>query len=192
MNTNNGEKWGVMAAQLDAFDASMDGTAIKKMIMDGAGQPMHWHAEPEGSNKTTAEAAGTPTFRTLEETQDDFFEMLIEMARVACEVRSKIDKSVDATAEIKVSGPDITERDNATLALALGRAYPQLADLFDREGIDDKEFLRLIYKMFGEVWQGTKTPKIKRKPLTAPGAGAAAAPNPGADETDPKDEGTEE
>jgi hypothetical protein len=118
--------------------------------------------------------------------------MLIEMARVACEVRSKIDKSVDATAEIKVTGPDITERDNATLALALGRAYPQLADLFDREGIDDKEFLRLIYKMFAEVWQGKTTPKIKRKPLTAPSAGAAAAPNPGADETDPKDEGTEE
>jgi hypothetical protein len=200
MNTNNGEKWGVMAAQLDAFDASMDGTAIKKMIMDGAGQPMHWHAEPEGSTRTTAEAAGTPTFRTLEETQDDFFEMIIDMARVALEVRSKIDKSVDAQAEIKVGGPDITERDNATLALALGRAYPQLADLFDREGIDDKEFLRLIYKMFGEVWQparataggGKTTPKIKRKPLTAPGAGQAAAPNPGADETDPKDEGTEE
>jgi hypothetical protein len=189
-NTNNGEKWGILSAQLDAFDASMDGTAIKKMIASGVGFPMHWLAEPEGSNKTTAEAAGTPTFRTLEETQDDFFEMIIEMARVALEVRAKTDKSVDATAEIKVTGPDITERDNATLALALGRAYPQLADLFDREGIDDKEFLRLIYKMFAEVWQGEATPKIKRKPLTKPGA--AAAPNPGADETDPKDEGTEE
>jgi hypothetical protein len=191
-NTNNGEKWGIMTAQLDAFDASMDGTAIKKMIASGVGFPMHWLAEPEGSTRTTAEAAGTPTFRTLEETQDDFFEMIIEMARAACEVRSKINKTVDAKAEIKVGGPDITERDNATLALALGRAYPQLADLFDREGIDDKEFLRLVYKMFAEVWEGKIIPKIKRKPLTAPGAGQAAAPNPGADETDPKDEGTEE
>jgi len=191
LNSNNGEEWGILSAQLDAFDASMDGTAIKKMIAGGIGFPMHWLAEPEGSTRTTAEAAGTPTFRTLEETQDDFFEMIVEMARVALEVRSKIDKSVDAKAEIEVGGPDITERDNATLALALGRAYPQLADLFDREGIDDKEFLRLVYKMFAEVWESDKTPKIKRKPLTAPGAGAAAAPNPGADETDPKDEGAE-
>lgn len=191
LNSNTGEEWGILSAQLDAFDASMDGTAIKKMVASGVGFPMHWLAEPEGSTRTTAEAAGTPTFRTLEEAQDDFFEMIIEMARVALQVRSRIDTSVDAEAEIEVSGPDITERDNATLALALGRAYPQLADLYDREGIEPEEFLRLVYKMFAEVWdkpEDEKTPKIKRKPLTAPGAGAAAAPNPGADETDPKED----
>jgi hypothetical protein len=188
LNSNNGEEWGILSAQLDAFDASMDGTAIKKMVASGIGFPMHWLAEPEGSTQTTADAAGTPTFRTLEETQDDFFEMIIDMARVALEVRYRIDKSVDATAEIKVTGPDITERDNATLALALGRAYPQLADLFDREGIDDKEFLRLIYKMFAEVWQGKTTPKIKRKPLTKPGAQTpAASPDEEAEPTDPKE-----
>jgi hypothetical protein len=166
LNSNNGEEWGILSANLDSFDASMDGTAMKKMIMDGIGHPMHWHAEGESAISTTAEAAGTPTFRTLEEMQNDFYEMLITMGRVALEV-----KGIDAEdAKIWVEGPDITERDNATLALALGRAYPQLAELFDRDAIDEKEFMRLVYKTFAEVWDETKTPTIKKKPLVQPTA----------------------
>lgn len=165
LNSANGEEWGILSASLDAFDASNDGNAIKKMIMDGAGQPMHWHAEGESAISTTAEAAGTPTFRTLEEMQNDFFEMLIDMARVALEVKGI---TLPAGKKIWIEGPDITERDNATLALALGRAYPQLADMFDREAIDDKEFMRLTYKMFAEVWDDSKTPNVKRKPLIKP------------------------
>ncbi len=189
LNTNNGEEWGILSANLDAFDASVDGMSIKKMIAAGIGYPLHWLAEPEDGNRSTAEAAGTPTFRTLEESQNDYFDMLIDLARVALEIRAHIDKSVDASAEIKVRGPDITERDNATLALALGRAYPQLADLFDREGINDKEFLRLVYKMFAEVWEGKTTPKIKRKPLIKPGAQTpAASPDDEAEPSDPDEE----
>lgn len=189
LNSQNGEQWGILSAQLDSFDATLDGQSIKKMILDGAGHPMHWHAEPEGATQTTAEASGTPTFRTLEEMQDDYFDVIIECARTAVEVRARTDKSVDASAEITVEGPDITERDNATLALALGRAYPHLADLLDREGIDDKEFLRIVYKMFAEVWKGKEEPKIKRKPLTAPGArNPAASPDDVAEPTDPKED----
>lgn len=174
MNSTNGEQWGILSANLDSFDATLDGTALKKMIMDGIGQPMHWHAEPEGATQTTAEAAGTPTFRTLEETQDDFFEMIISCAHVACEVRARIAGDVNAKADIWVEGQDITERDNASLALALGRAYPNLSDMLDREAIDDKEFMRLVYKMFAEVWDEKKTPKIKRKPLVKPTTTAPA------------------
>jgi hypothetical protein len=188
-NAASGEDWGILSANLDAFDASMDGQNIKKNIAAGVGFPMHWLAEPESSTRTTAEAAGTPSFRTLEESQDDFFEILIELARVALEVRARKDNSINPAAEIKVTGPDITERDNATLALALGRAYPQLVDLYDREGIDEKEFLRLVYKMFAEVWEGKTAPKIKRKPLTAPGAQPqATSPDDEAEPTDPKED----
>lgn len=191
LNTSNGEEWGILSANLDAFDASVDGLAIKKMIADGIGHPLHWHAEPESSTTTTAEAAGTPTFRTLEETQNDFFEMIRDMARVALEVAAAHNQKVNPKANIQIGGPDITERDNATLALALGRAYPQLADLFDREGIDDEEFLRLVYKMFAEVWKGKKVPKIKRKPLTAPGTRpqgtGSGIEDDETDSTDPKE-----
>lgn len=188
LNRNNGEAWGILSAKLDAFDASMDGTAIKKMIASGIGFPMHYLAEPEDSTRTTAEAAGTPTFRTLEEEQNDFFNMLHTMAYVAIQIKNKFGKTtLKEDAKIEVSGPDITERDNATLALALGRAYPNLADLYDRDGIEPEELLRLAYKMFGEVWEG-KAPDIKKKPLTKPAETAPSAG--GTDETDPKSEET--
>ena len=183
MNKEGGEEWGIMSATLDSFDASVDGTAIKKMILDGIGQPMHWHAEPEGATQTTAEAAGTPTFRTLEETQNDFFEMLISMAETAIEVKGL---TLAEGTSIWIEGPDITERDNASLALALGRAYPNLTDMLDRNAIDAKEFMRLVYKTFAEVWDEKKVPKIKRKPLTAPGQRPAGTGIED-DETEPTD-----
>lgn len=188
--TDPNEQWGIMSANLDAFDASMDGMNIKKMIAAGVGFPLHYLAEPEGSTQTTAEAAGTPTFRTLEETQDELFDMLIDMARVALQVRAKTDKTIKPDTVITISGPDITERDNATLALALGRAYPNLADLFDRDGIDATEFMRLVYKTFAEVWKG-KAPNIKKKPLTKPTDTPSTIADPVTDPTDVKEEPTQ-
>ena len=186
--TDPSEQWGIMSAQLDSFDASVDGLAAKKMILDGAGQPLHWHAEPEDGMSTTAEAAGTPTFRTLEEAQDETFDMLIEMAQIA--VKIKFGKA-KTNATISIEGPDITERDNATLALALGRAYPNIADLFDRDGIDAKEFMRLTYKMFAEVWDEKKVPKIKKKPLVKPAEQSSTIADPAQDPTDPSEEPSE-
>lgn len=181
--TDPNERWGIMSANLDSFDASVDGMAVKKMFAGGFGYPLHWLAEPEDGNRSTADAAGTPTFRTLEESQDELFDMLIEMAQVAVKIKGLKTDSI-----ITIDGPDITERDNATLALALGRAYPNLADLFDREGIDAKEFLRLTYKMFAEVWQGKATPKIKKKPLTKQSTAPDSTNPADTDETDPKEE----
>lgn len=180
-NANNGEQWGILNANLDAFDASVDGTMIKKMIASGVGFPMHWLAEPEGSTRTTAEAAGTPTFRTLEESQDDFFTMIISMASIALAV-----KGITATKEIKVEGPDITERDNASLALAMGRAYMPLSDMFDRGLIDENELKGIAFRMMAEPFEGN-APKAQKKPLTAPGAQPAGTESE-TDPTDPKEE----
>jgi hypothetical protein len=187
--TDASEQWGIISAKLDSFDASVDGMAIKKMVAAGVGLPLHYFAEPEGSTQTTAEAAGTPTFRTLEETQDELYDMLKEMAEVAVQVRSRIDKSVKVGSVISIHGPDITERDNATLALALGRSYPHLADLFDRDGIDSAEFMRLVYKQFAEVWKDP-TPNIKKKPLVKTSDGIPAIPTD--PQTDPTDTPAEE
>lgn len=179
--TDPSEQWGIMSANLDSFDASMDGTAIKKHIMDGAGQPMHWHAEGESSISTTAEAAGTPSFRTLEEQQDEFFEWMVDLAQIALEV-----KGITTKGKIWIEGPDITERDNATLALAFARTYPALSEMFDRGAIDAKEFMRLSYKMLAEVWDESKTPTIEKKPLVKPTEQDEVKP-PDDSQTDPSD-----
>ena len=181
--TDPSEQWGIISANLDAFDASMDGAAIKKNIMDGAGQPMHWHAEGESSISTTAEAAGTPTFRTLEEQQDEFFEWMIELAHIALEVAGK---STDKP--IWIEGPDITERDNATLALAFARTYPALSELYDRGAIDAKEFMRLLYKQLAEVYDKAKVPAIEKKPLVKPDQNVTPPADTQTDPSDPQEE----
>jgi hypothetical protein len=61
--------------------------------------------------------------------------------------------------------------------------------MLDREAVDDKEFMRLIYKMFAELWDDKKTPTIKRKPLIKPMNDQPAIPaDSKTDPADTKDE----
>lgn len=166
--TDPSEDWGIMAANLDAFDASTDGKAIKTHIAAGIGFPMHWFSEGESSTRTTAEAAGTPTFKGLEQEQTSFVRFITRLAQISVTIRKQTDKRVNPQAKIEISKPDITERDNATLALAVSRIYPVVADIFDRNGMDEAELIRMVYRMAGEVYdQNATTPEMLKRSLKA-------------------------
>jgi hypothetical protein len=140
---------------------------LKKMIASGTPFPLHYLAEPESTTRTTAEAAGTATFRDLEQMQTEFCDMLSALARVALEVRKRIRRGVNPNALIDIGAPDITERDNSLLALAANRIWPVLADLYDRKLMESQEFLRLVYRMAGENYD-LKAPEGIRKPVEEP------------------------
>ncbi|TSA54226.1 MAG: hypothetical protein D4R38_02700 [Dehalococcoidia bacterium] len=167
--TDESESWGVLSPELASFEAGEDGLALKKMIAIGAGIPPHYLAEPESSTRSTAEAAGTPTFRGLEQTQTFFLDILSELAQLAVQHRKKFDRRVNPASKIEAIGPDITERDNSMLSLAVSRIYPAMSELFDREGIDETELLRIVYRMAGEIVPvpGPQSPvrSMKRRPL---------------------------
>ena len=55
---DQGEEWSCINPQLNSQEAGEDGLALKKMIASGAGVPLHFLAEPEGTNRTSAESAG--------------------------------------------------------------------------------------------------------------------------------------
>lgn len=186
--TNQNEKWEIIAAQLDSADASIDGLAMKKTLAAGAGIPLHYLAEPESSTRTTAEAAGTPTFRGLERTQKQFLDMLQDIAEIAIAYKKQFDRRINVNAEVEIVCPDITERDNATLSLGASRIYTPLADLFDRELIDSQEMLRLFYRMSGETLDESKPiPPGKKKPLFRTPEQQLPLPLPADDKTDPTD-----
>ncbi|MGB8214434.1 MAG: hypothetical protein WCE68_12830 [Anaerolineales bacterium] len=161
------EDWGILAPQLDSHDANEDGLSIKKMIAIGAGIPIHFLAEPESSTKTTAEAAGTPAFKSLEQNQQAFIRFITKLAKIAVGYRRQAAPQMHLRPDlVSIEGPDITERDNATLAQAIQRSYPAIADIFDRGGVDDAEFLRLVYRMAGESFgEDAQVPKILRKQI---------------------------
>ena len=156
----------MLESKLGSEDAANDILAVKKLIAVGVGVPLHYLAEPESSTRTTAEAAGTPTFKRFDDRQRQFKSMIESILQVALAVRKRTDKNLPEKTEIKVTAGDITERDNSLLALAAARAQPALADLYDRDLIAEPEFLRIFYRMMGEFVDETKIPaKGKKKDL---------------------------
>ena len=79
---DNTESWAVIQPELNGRDAGEDGLALKKMISAGSGNPLHFLAEPESATRTTAEAAGGPTFRHYEQRQNYFLWLLGDVVRV--------------------------------------------------------------------------------------------------------------
>ncbi|MDY6867915.1 MAG: hypothetical protein SVT56_08415 [Chloroflexota bacterium] len=148
--TDESEDWSVISPKLEALDAQTDGLAIKKMIAAGAGVPMHFLAEPEGSTRTTAEAAGGPTYRRFEQRQRYFLWMLADLLQVVTARRALVDRRVDPKAPIVVHGADISARDNLTLAQSGAEIGPLFEGLYRAGLIDAREYLRVVYRFVGE------------------------------------------
>lgn len=144
------EIWEVLNPQLESRDANEDGLALKKMIASGAGLPLHFLAEPEGSTRTTAESAGGPTYRRFEQRQEYFVWLLQDLLRVVVERRARIDHRVKAGAQLRVAGADLSARDNASQAVAASTVIGAFRELRDRGLIDDAELVRMAYKFAGE------------------------------------------
>jgi hypothetical protein len=145
------ETWEVIHPKLDTFEASADGLNIKKMIAAGSGTPLHFLAEPESSTRTTAEAAGGPTFRHYQQRQEFFFWMLQTILKAVVARRKMVDNNISLKAETTINGSDISGRDNASLATAATTIHAAFAQLRDKNLIDDAELLRVVYKFAAET-----------------------------------------
>ncbi len=148
--TDESEEWSVISPRLEALDASTDGLAVKKMIAAGAGVPLHFLAEPESSTRTTAEAAGSPTFRKFEQRQRFFQWMIADLLNEVVWRRSLVDASVSCDAPIAVHTTDISARDNLSLAQAGESAAGVLKSLAEMGLVSDEELLRVVYRFMGE------------------------------------------
>jgi hypothetical protein len=164
--TDTSEEWDVISPKLNSSDANTDGLALKKFIAGGRGYPLHWLAEPESSTRTTAEAAGTPTFKGLETRQRQFLAMLKDILTVVAA------RAGHADAEISVTAADISERDNAALALASTQIVNSFGQLWANGFIDADEYMRVVYRFAGEEVPSARPDNPK--PNTA-GTGAPSA-----------------
>ncbi len=120
------------------------------MLAAGAGIPLHFLAEPESATRTTAEAAGGPTYRHFEQRQRFFLWLLGDVLRAVVNRRSMVDHHVSRRADIQLNGADISARDNMALAMAASNITPSLGSLRAQGLLDDAELLRLFYRFCGE------------------------------------------
>ena len=148
--TDEGEEWSVLNPQLESRDAGEDGLALKKMVASGAGVPLHFLAEPESATRTTAEAAGGPTYRFYEQRQRTFLWMLEDILRAVLRRKALFEPHLDAQAAFHLQGSDISVRDNLELSQAAATMLPVLVELRNRDLIDDAEMIRLAYRFAGE------------------------------------------
>jgi len=148
--TDENESWDALHPRLESDDSGQDGLAMKKMIAAGSGIPLHFLAEPEGSTRTTAEAAGGPTYRHFEQRQRFFLWLLGDLLRAVVQRRSLVDAHLSRRAEVTLNGADISARDNVSLSLAASNISSVLQNARDRALIDDSEYLRLLYRFSGE------------------------------------------
>jgi hypothetical protein len=145
------ETWSVISPKLEALDAREDGMALKKLIASGVGIPLHFLSEPEGTNRTTAESAGGPTFRRFEQRQRFFMWLLKDLLHVIIARRALVDKTLNPDIEIQISGADISARDNVAHSIATVNILNALERLKDMGLIDDRELMRAVYRFAGET-----------------------------------------
>ena len=81
--TDGHERWEAVQPHIAAGDAAADGRAIRMMIAAGAGVPLHYLAEGEGTNRATAREMGTATLRRFRHRQYVFARMIEDLLRVA-------------------------------------------------------------------------------------------------------------
>lgn len=147
------ESLSVLNPNLASFEAEADGLALKRMIASGVGIPMHYLAEPEGSTRTTAEAAGTPTFKRFKRRQQYLANVVKTLLLTVVAVRRRTNLPISPN--IDIITPDITEKDNANLAIAVQRVVTAFAPLYNAKLISPKEFIRLVYRFVAETMPET-------------------------------------
>lgn len=148
--SDESEQWSILSPKLESSDANSDGLALKKMIAAGAGIPLHFLAEPESSTRTTAEAAGGPTYRHYEQRQRYFLWVIEDVLRVVLTRRAGIDSRIPKHPPLALSGADISARDNVSLAMAATQISAIFQDMRDRGLVNDRELLRMVYRFAGE------------------------------------------
>ncbi len=137
--------------QLGSSDANADGLALKRMIATGVGLPLHYLSEPESSTRTTAESAGTPTFKRFKSRQKFLQTALTRILSVAISVYRQGGGHVSPNPDFTLTMPDITERDNANLAISVQRIVNAFAPIYNSRLITSQELIRIIYRFLAEV-----------------------------------------
>ncbi len=131
--TNEAEEWRAVQPQIDAQAVEPDGRAMRMMLAAGAGVPLYFLAEPEHTNRATAQEMQSPTLRHFESRQQVFGWLLADLAR-----RAALLSGWREPAPIAAVFEDLTTTDNLRVAQAAGEMVQALAVACERGWLDDE------------------------------------------------------
>ena len=146
---NEKETWRAVQPNIDAQGAEPDGRAMRLMIAAGAGLPLHFLAEAEGSNRATAVEMGGPTLRHFERRQLYLGWVFADLALEAVRRSGRFGEGRGVTVEAEFE--DLSGKENAASAAATRQIVDALALAAQRGWIDDATARRMIAKYSGEA-----------------------------------------
>jgi hypothetical protein len=154
---NDGEAWRAVQPSIDAQGAEPDGRAMRLMVAAGAGLPLHFLAEAEGSNRATAAEMGGPTLRRFERRQLYLGWVFADLALEAVRRSGRFGDGRGITIEAELE--DLSARESDAAASATRSIVAALADAADRGWVDAETARRLIARYAGEpLPTGRETP----------------------------------
>lgn len=106
--TDGNETWHAVQPHIGADDVQADGKALRLMIAAGAGVPLHYLAEGESANRSTAREMGIATLRHFVHRQLVFRQIVEDVVRQAARRAGLPDMDVTVTFESVLA-----ERDGA-------------------------------------------------------------------------------
>ena len=162
-----GETWKGLNLNIDSSDAKDDGKVIRLAVASGAGIPLHFMGEGESATKATAAFMGGPTFRHYRQRQRYFSFILCDIIEQAYRMAGK---RAFTDLRLKVTVPDIEERDNKIMAQSAKLIVDALGTMADRGWVTDELAIELAFKFAGEILTQEEIQRI----LEAGGKGPAA------------------
>lgn len=164
-----GEDWQGLSLNIDSADVKEDGKVLRLSVATGAGIPLHFMGEGESATKATAAFMGGPTFRHYRQRQQYFCFILCDMIEQAYRMAGK---RAFSDLRLKVTVPDIEERDNKVMAQSAKLIVDALATMRDRGWVTDELAIELAFKFAGEILSQEEIQRILE---------TAARPEPEAD-----------
>lgn len=148
------ETWEAKRPNIEADDAAPDGRALRMVLSAGAGMPLHWMGEPEGSTRTTAKESAQPALQHLVARQLYFVWVLKDIVRHAAARAAALGhlslRNVPEDLGLQETVEDMTREDNLALAQATKEMATALALMADRGWADDATARAWLAKFAGE------------------------------------------
>jgi hypothetical protein len=119
---NDKEEWRLDRPDLKQVGSIETSKTLLTFVLGGLGMPRHWYGFGDETNRATAEAQGTPTFRSMESDQDNARDVVLEMlyfVRDQAIIAGALAENM-ADAIITLVMPEMTTKDLAAIAQALG------------------------------------------------------------------------
>jgi hypothetical protein len=146
---NEKEVWNLNRPDLKQAGSIEASQTLLRFALGGLGIPEHWYAYGSETNRATAEAQGTPTFRSMENEQDDTRDLILALlyfVRDQAIIAGTLPEQA-ADEEITVNMPEMTTKDMTGNAQALAQVSQALLAV-DTLGLMTRETKAKVWARF--------------------------------------------